>query len=347
MAKPRGKPLGVILVLLSGWITARVFLHEHAAVPLQTPTLVAEIHVAGVQQSGSVTHRIEVKRIIIARARRNYIIPLNPETSKSRFMQTIDFSSPETHKDWAIFASTMDESAAQQNIRATDQSLIYLPAHQVKTATSPRESVYGFSFWRGGALTSGLAPASQYGGSQAGLVASYRLSDHNNALVLLWRATITPQRPAEREFALGVRIQPITKLPITLSGERRFRPSGPDRFAFYLAGGQSDVPVIEKFKLDGFAQIGILEGGTLDHFFDAHVQLQRPVQKSGPISISAGGGLWAGGQKGAARIDIGPSVRADIKLGKPSLRVSADWRFRLAGNAKPGNGPAVTVSTGF
>jgi hypothetical protein len=34
-------------------------------------------------------------------------------------------------------------------------------------------------------------------------------------------------------------------------------------------------------------------------------------------------------------------------MGKLSVDIMADWRFRVAGNALPGNGPALTLSTGF
>jgi hypothetical protein len=38
-------------------------------------------------------------------------------------------------------------------------------------------------------------------------------------------------------------------------------------------------------------------------------------------------------------------------LGPPSrrigVRVGVDWRFRVAGRAAPGSGPALTVAAGF
>jgi len=34
-------------------------------------------------------------------------------------------------------------------------------------------------------------------------------------------------------------------------------------------------------------------------------------------------------------------------IGKASVELSADWRFQVAGNALPGSGPALTLSTGF
>ena len=50
---------------------------------------------------------------------------------------------------------------------------------------------------------------------------------------------------------------------------------------------------------------------------------------------------------GSQRLDIGPTAGGTLRVGKASLRLSADWRFRIAGNASPGDGPALTLSTAF
>jgi len=61
-----------------------------------------------------------------------------------------------------------------------------------------------------------------------------------------------------------------------------------------------------------------------------------------------GGGVWGGAQKGAARLDIGPSATMTIGLGESAAaRLGLDWRFRVAGDAAPASGPALTLSAGF
>ena len=47
------------------------------------------------------------------------------------------------------------------------------------------------------------------------------------------------------------------------------------------------------------------------------------------------------------RLDVGPSARAWVPAGPARFRIDASWRFRVAGDAPPGNGPAVTLSTSF
>jgi hypothetical protein len=44
---------------------------------------------------------------------------------------------------------------------------------------------------------------------------------------------------------------------------------------------------------------------------------------------------------------VGPTATLDLPLAGGSGRLSADWRFRLAGTATPGSGPALTLSAGF
>jgi hypothetical protein len=59
--------------------------------------------------------------------------------------------------------------------------------------------------------------------------------------------------------------------------------------------------------------------------------------------LRVGAGAWAGAQPGVSRLDAGPHL--EVRLGPAAL--SADWRFRVGGHARPGSGPTLTVSTGF
>jgi hypothetical protein len=43
------------------------------------------------------------------------------------------------------------------------------------------------------------------------------------------------------------------------------------------------------------------------------------------------------------RVDVGPSLSVKVK----GIRIEADWRQRVGGNAAPGSGPVLTVSAGF
>ncbi|MEP7223149.1 MAG: hypothetical protein ABI673_10855 [Novosphingobium sp.] len=59
-------------------------------------------------------------------------------------------------------------------------------------------------------------------------------------------------------------------------------------------------------------------------------------------------GRRGGAQRGASRVDVGPSAGIVLRLGDAAAaRLAMDWRFRVAGHAAPASGPAVTLSAGF
>ena len=57
---------------------------------------------------------------------------------------------------------------------------------------------------------------------------------------------------------------------------------------------------------------------------------------SGPVAFSNGDGIY--------RVDAGPRVSMRVRN---NMRVHLDWRQRLAGNAEPGSGPALTLAADF
>ena len=69
--------------------------------------------------------------------------------------------------------------------------------------------------------------------------------------------------------------------------------------------------------------------------------LTRPVYKQ----FSAGLGVWGGAQPGVYRVDAGPRITHARAQQRASVHL--DWRQRLAGNAAPGSGPAVTLAGDF
>lgn len=101
------------------------------------------------------------------------------------------------------------------------------------------------------------------------------------------------------------------------------------------------------FTVDAYGQAGFVSGKDAGAFVDVQLAAQRPLASQGGAQLSAGGGIWAGRQSHIMRLDIGPSVRALIPVGPAILRMDASWRFRVAGDAQPVNGPAVTLSTNF
>ena len=190
----------------------------------------------------------------------------------------------------------------------------------------------------------------QYGGSQIGAILSYPIFTKPDPDMLVYGrlgAALTPL--AQEELAFGVRIQPFDDLPISIHAEKRFRAdSGSDRgTAFYAAGGTGPDRIVEKLALETYAQAGYVLGDDETYFFDGFATLQRPILESDRKKLSVGTGAWVGGQRNIARLDLGPRADFRIPLGKKSARIAVDWRVRVAGDARPRSGMAITLSTSF
>jgi len=187
----------------------------------------------------------------------------------------------------------------------------------------------------------------RYGGSQAAVQAAYRINPNQK---IVWDATLRAQaalNDSDKEIAAGLRVKPHDKFPLSLVAEHRFRPSNADGFALYAAGGQSAIVLPKNFRLDVYGQAGVSIAGKDTLFFDGQAVVSKPIHKSKNITISAGGGAWAGGQSDAQRLDIGPSVSITLSQSKQNYRISGDWRERVSGNAAPTSGAAITLSADF
>ena len=71
------------------------------------------------------------------------------------------------------------------------------------------------------------------------------------------------------------------------------------------------------------------------------------LTRSKRAGIRLGAGVWGGAQKGSERLDIGPSANILVPVADAPVRLSLDYRIRAAGDAEPGSGVALTLSTGF
>lgn len=188
-----------------------------------------------------------------------------------------------------------------------------------------------------------LAPAGTLGGSQAGARLLYGLNGGGPHPLALAARIYTPlRRPKGTEAAIGVDWRP-TSAPVHLLAERRqaIGREGRSAFSLTLYGGHS-LALPHDFRLDSYAQAGVVGARRRDGFVDASAHLSAPAGR-----FELGGGLWGAAQPGVARIDAGPSAALRLPAGRTTLRLSADWRFRLAGHAKPASGPALTLAGDF
>ncbi|MCM8557970.1 hypothetical protein [Sphingomicrobium sediminis] len=206
-----------------------------------------------------------------------------------------------------------------------------------------RWQLSAWSFMRATGMDSaspGLAPGSMLGGDQSGARLLYRF---NPELAVSARISAATGSVRGTEAALGLRYQPLQSLPLALTIERRERIDGGDAarsdFAAFLEGGvYREVPA--GLTLESYAQAGLVGVEDPDWFVDGALTLSRPIFRQ----VSVGAGVWGAAQPGVERLDVGPRISMPVWQG---VRAHADYRWRIAGEAEPGDGPTVTIAADF
>jgi hypothetical protein len=194
---------------------------------------------------------------------------------------------------------------------------------------------------------SSVGSAAMLGGSQGGVRLGHALGRQQRGEAYA-RLTTTGRQMDGAEAAVGLSWQPSPAVPIRLAVERRQRINGGDSrsaFAAMAVGGISDLGLPRGWRVDGYGAAGIVGVNQRDGFAEASVRVTRPLAALDGISLSGGAGVWGAAQPGVSRLDAGPTVEARWTNAAP--RLSLDWRQRLAGEAAPGSGVALTLSTDF
>lgn len=203
-------------------------------------------------------------------------------------------------------------------------------------ATSPNR--WSGSFYAVTRGSSAIGAAPMLGGTQAGVRGYRALLGKVSATASL---AASPGRNGTREATVGVALRTGA---VGVIAERSFGLDGGTSGLRLLgfAGIARALPA--RFELNGYGQAGVTPIGM---FADGSQSIERPVLKQGKTALSVGFGTWGSTQRGAHRIDIGPQLVARLPLAKQHMRVSAEWRVRIAGNASPGSGPAITLGADF
>jgi hypothetical protein len=150
------------------------------------------------------------------------------------------------------------------------------------------------------------------------------------------------RRAAGAEAALGLDWRPLRRLPLHVLAERRqaLGREGRSAFAVTAYGGASEA--LGPFRIDAYGQTGLVGARSRDAFADGSLRLGLPRGR-----FSVGAGAWAAAQPGVSRADVGPYVSIRLPLAGKDVMLQLDWRFRAAGKAKPGSGPALTLASDF
>lgn len=211
-------------------------------------------------------------------------------------------------------------------------------------------SLGGWLYLREGAVVSpeGIAAASQLGGSQAGLRLAYGFGETGRTRAY-GRATMAVRRPDQREVAIGLAFAPLAQVPVNFAIEQRVAVGrdGRTALAAMVSGGVGDVALPGGFRLDAYGQAGIVGTRRRDGFADGAVVVDHRLGKdeTAPLRLGA---LAAGAvQPGAARVDVGPRLTLRLPDVGAGSRIALDWRQRVAGDARPESGLALTLAADF
>ena len=145
------------------------------------------------------------------------------------------------------------------------------------------------------------------------------------------------------QAAIGVRWQ--LRPGVGIAAERLIaigRATSADWNLRVAAGGERQLGHI---GLDAYGEAGVRGNG--DVYAGGQARAALPLGTAIGLRFSGGPGVWGSVQAAAttaSRLDLGVGVTGRLPAG---VAVSADWRWRVAGNAAPASGPAVTVSMGF
>ncbi|WP_343518010.1 hypothetical protein [Sphingomonas sp.] len=214
------------------------------------------------------------------------------------------------------------------------------PAMLAEPAQPARWSASAWFVTRGGAASGGA----MLGGDQAGLRIAYH---PGSGRIALFARLTAPLAGRGKEAAVGLDWQP-TAAPVRVIAEYRAGldgvPGGP---ALGIVAGVYAVPLPLDFQLEAYGQAGAVARKRIDPFADGALRVTREIARAGDARLDVGAGAWGAAQRETARLDIGPSAIATVPLGDSAIRVAVDWRERVAGNARPGSGPALSLGADF
>ena len=348
----RGRAFGFVAILCATWVTARIgFIRivdgdKQVAPHHNLPADAMANPITDNRHGRPTSHAIAQARSIAISKKDPISSPVLTRVEPMAF-------SP-NRRSYAITSNAGDWVA---NNKALDPISSEAIAFSLVEPAEKRRSIrlikiYAYSFWRQGDAGQGVLSSGQYGGGQSALLMTIpmlKLSKDVGAssFALIGRASVAHDNTHEREWSAGLRWHPSAAFPAQLSLERRFRPDRPDAFAAFISGGHDDTSLPLGFVLNGYGQAGFVTGKAGGGFADGQLHILKNMVSHGHARLAAGAGAWAGGQSDIMRVDIGPSARVNLQAGATSFRLDASWRFRIVGNARPDNGPAVTLSTSF
>ncbi|QNE32881.1 hypothetical protein F1C10_13730 [Sphingomonas sp. NBWT7] len=337
----RGRPLRFLVVMGAGWIGVRSALLWPDQAPLPALATVVAPPALAETTPRPLTHpRFTARQMTAVRAD----IKPPPASRRPATPQHAGFLLPPSDNREP---SPSDDPAPPSSIRAQPFTAIAAPlAPPPPDRAATTRSRFAASVWtilRDGGSGQPFAP--QLGGSQAGARVTYALGDARRLALAARVSTAIGTR--QQEAAIGLDWQP-TRLPIHIVAEQRIgvqrARGGP---ALGVIAGIGPAPITGALTIDAYAQGGAIARDGVEGYVDAAARVAHPIARVGQTRLDLGVGAWGGAQRGASRLDLGPSVTLAVPLSERVIRLSLDWRQRVAGDARPASGPALSIGTDF
>jgi hypothetical protein len=229
-------------------------------------------------------------------------------------------------------------------------SVVQPGANEFPAAGLRQWSLSGYALVRPGGGNAGIVPNGQLGGGQTGLRAQRMLVGSGRfSLSANGRVSAPLGQRVGKEAGLGLALRRSGRVPVELLVERRIAldRGGRDAFAALVAGGFDDLRLPGRLLLSGYAQAGVIGLKRRDGFVDGAIRAERDLLTVGKTGIRVGALLAGARQPHVSRLDVGPEIAARFRLAGASVRLGAEWRERIGGNAAPGSGPAITFGLDY
>lgn len=353
-AKASGRPIRFFGVLMAGWVAARLFSQPAPPLPI-APSHIVAAATRLPEASPNTLSAAPAKTIYLPRARSTapillsgFFTPVRPTSATPRLRQAAD-AMPVDLLDFIAFSMAFANRhyASDPNYNRAPPSASPAPLLLAAPTRPDRWQGSAWMLWRENGMSLADPTIGRLGASQAGLRIDYDLTPAAQSRAVAYaRATSALQRPAAPEAAIGVAIQPVRTIPVSLAVERRIALGRGARNAnaVMAVGGFGPTPVGHGLEAEAYAQAGMVGFNRRDAFIDGKFSLLSPVSTG---KLRVGAALSGGAQPGVERLDIGPELQVRLPLPSVAARIAVEWRERIVGRAAPASGLAITLAADF
>lgn len=359
MTGAKGRPLRFLAAVLGGWIAMRAWMLWPVTMP---PPAMRETHAVATSAATPALALVFETAPTVGRSRgaawRAHFLPPRPDAPAMAMAMAMRARprSPRPAPSPAPSPSLSHGATAGERrpARTTADPYYQLAlAGLVRYGVAPPEPAPGgwrVSLWvvaRGGGGATLATP--QLGGSQMGVRVARPIAG-NGRIAAVTRLAFAPET-GTTEAAAGIEWRPGGGAVALVAEQRIALARSRGGSALGIVGGVADRPLPAGFRLDGYGQAGVIVredgSGDVDGYADGALHVIQPVARAGDATLHMGIGAWGAAQRGAARLDVGPAAAIVLPVARRPVRLALEWRQRVAGNARPASGPALSLGTDF